>query len=94
MNETELLADVPDGLFIGGEWRAAGGGTTMTVQDPSTGDTIKTIADASVDDGKAAMDAAAAASASWAATAAARARRDSCAARSTRCRSAPRTSRC
>ncbi|MEO7006931.1 MAG: NAD-dependent succinate-semialdehyde dehydrogenase [Terrimesophilobacter sp.] len=69
MNETELLADVPDGLFIGGEWRAADGGATMSVQDPSTGDTIKTIADASVADAEAAMDAAAAASASWAATA-------------------------
>ena len=40
----------------------------MPVQDPSTGDTIKTIADASVEDAKAAMDAAADASASWAAT--------------------------
>ena len=69
MNETELLADVPDGLFIGGEWRAAGNAATMPVQDPSTGDTIKTIADASVADAEAAMDAAAAASASWAATA-------------------------
>ena len=69
MNETELLADVPDSLFIGGEWRAADGGATMSVQDPSTGDTIKTIADASVADAEAAMDAAAAASASWAATA-------------------------
>jgi succinate-semialdehyde dehydrogenase/glutarate-semialdehyde dehydrogenase len=69
MTETELLADVPDGLFIGGQWRPAGGGATMPVQDPSTGDTIKTIADATVDDAKAAMDAAAVASASWAATA-------------------------
>ena len=59
----------PDGLFIGGQWRAADGGATMSVQDPSTGETIKTIADATVDDAKAAMDAAAAASASWAATA-------------------------
>jgi succinate-semialdehyde dehydrogenase / glutarate-semialdehyde dehydrogenase len=69
MSETELLADVPEGLFIGGQWRPADGGATMTVQDPSTGETIKTIADATVEDAKAAMDAAADASASWAATA-------------------------
>ena len=29
--ETELLASVPDGLFIGGEWRAAEGGKTQKV---------------------------------------------------------------
>lgn len=71
MNETELLAD---GLFIGGEWGAADGGAIMSVQDPSTGETIRMIADASVADAEAAMDAAAAASASWAATAPPRSR--------------------
>ncbi|HET6299872.1 NAD-dependent succinate-semialdehyde dehydrogenase [Microbacterium sp.] len=66
--ETELLASVPDGLFIGGEWRAAEGGETLDVADPSTGEVVKTIASASVADGKAALDAAVEAFPSWAAT--------------------------
>ncbi|GAA2076380.1 NAD-dependent succinate-semialdehyde dehydrogenase [Microbacterium hatanonis] len=66
--ESELLASVPDGLFIGGEWRTAESGKTLDVMDPSTGAVIRTIADASVADGKAAMDAAAAAFPAWAAT--------------------------
>lgn len=67
--ETELLAKVPSGLFIGGVWRDAAEGKTLTVSDPSTGDVIKTIADASVADGAAALDAAVAAQDEWAATA-------------------------
>jgi succinate-semialdehyde dehydrogenase/glutarate-semialdehyde dehydrogenase len=66
--ESELLASVPDGLFIGGEWRTAESGKTLDVMDPSTGAVIRTIADASVADGKAAMDAAVAAFPAWAAT--------------------------
>lgn len=66
--ETELLASVPTGLLINGEWRAATGGKTVAVNDPATGDVIHEIADASVDDGVAAMDAAAEAFPSWAAT--------------------------
>lgn len=66
--EEELLASVPDGLFIGGQWRAAEGGKTLDVADPSTGAVIRTIADASVADGQAAMDAAADAFPAWAAT--------------------------
>jgi len=66
--ETELLASVPDGLFIGGAWRAAEDGKTFDVADPSTGEVVKTIASASVADGKAALDAAVEAFGSWAAT--------------------------
>ncbi len=66
--ESELLASVPDGLFIGGEWRAAEGGKTLTVSDPATGEVVKTIANASPADGIAALDAANAAFPSWAAT--------------------------
>ncbi|WP_460774689.1 NAD-dependent succinate-semialdehyde dehydrogenase [Microbacterium sp. GXF7504] len=66
--ESDLLANVPEGLFIGGRWRAAEDGATLTVQDPATGETIKTIASATVADGKAAMDAAADTFPSWAAT--------------------------
>ncbi|KSU55690.1 NAD-dependent succinate-semialdehyde dehydrogenase [Microbacterium enclense] len=66
--ESELLASVPTGLLINGEWRAAGGGKTVAVNDPATGDVLLEIADATVDDGVAAMDAAADAFPSWAAT--------------------------
>ncbi|WP_285135613.1 NAD-dependent succinate-semialdehyde dehydrogenase [Microbacterium sp. lyk4-40-TSB-66] len=66
--ESELLASVPTGLLINGEWRAATGGETVAVNDPATGDVLLEIADATVDDGVAAMDAAAEAFPSWAAT--------------------------
>ncbi len=66
--ETALLAHVPDGLFIGGQWRAAEGGSTLPVFDPATGERLLTIADASVADGAAAMDAAVEAFPSWAQT--------------------------
>ena len=66
--ESELLASVPTGLLINGEWRAAESGKTVTVNDPATGEVIHEIADASVADGVAAMDAAAEAFPSWAAT--------------------------
>ncbi|WP_438353629.1 NAD-dependent succinate-semialdehyde dehydrogenase [Microbacterium sp. CJ88] len=66
--ETTLLDSVPDGLFIGGEWRPAAEGGTLRVFDPATGNVVKTIADARPADGMAALDAAVEASASWAAT--------------------------
>ncbi|NLG22943.1 MAG: NAD-dependent succinate-semialdehyde dehydrogenase [Actinomycetales bacterium] len=56
--ERALLDQVPDGLYIGGEWRPAEGGATLVVRDPATGEVIKEIASASVADGKAALDAA------------------------------------
>jgi succinate-semialdehyde dehydrogenase/glutarate-semialdehyde dehydrogenase len=68
MTETELLASVPDQLFIAGEWRASTSGKTLDVQDPSTGKTIKQIADATPGDARDAMDAAANAQDAWAAT--------------------------
>lgn len=67
-NEAELLAGVPDGLFLGGEWRASSDGTTFDVKDPSTGEVIRTIASASVADGTAALDAACDAFESWSRT--------------------------
>lgn len=63
-----LLATVPTRLFIGGEWRSATDDRTLPVFDPATGAELLRIADASVADGAAALDAAVAASASWAAT--------------------------
>jgi succinate-semialdehyde dehydrogenase/glutarate-semialdehyde dehydrogenase len=67
--ESDLLGRVADGLFIGGEWVAAEGGKTFEVRDPSTGEVIKSIADASPADGIRALDAAVAAQDAWAATA-------------------------
>jgi succinate-semialdehyde dehydrogenase/glutarate-semialdehyde dehydrogenase len=69
ISESDLLERVPDRLFIGGEWVASTSGRGIDVTDPSTGLVIKTIADASVADAARAMDAAAAAQASWAAIA-------------------------
>lgn len=66
--ESELLTSVPDGLFIGGVWRGAEEGGTFDVIDPATGAVIRSIADATVMDGVAAMDAADAAFPGWAAT--------------------------
>ena len=66
--ESDLLASVPDRLFIGGEWVPASGGRTLDVYDPSTGEVIRTIADASPEDGMRALDAAVEAAASWAST--------------------------
>jgi succinate-semialdehyde dehydrogenase/glutarate-semialdehyde dehydrogenase len=66
--EIDLLNTVPDGLFIGGEWRPAAEGAVLTVSDPATGSVVKQIASASVGDGVAALDAAVAAQEAWAAT--------------------------
>ncbi|HEV7951137.1 MAG TPA: NAD-dependent succinate-semialdehyde dehydrogenase [Glaciihabitans sp.] len=67
--EQELLDSIPHQLFIGGTWRNAASDRTLTVTDPATGQTIKTIADASPADASDAMTAAATAQAGWAATA-------------------------
>jgi succinate-semialdehyde dehydrogenase/glutarate-semialdehyde dehydrogenase len=66
--EKELLDSVPNELFIGGRWRAASSNATLSVHDPATGDAIRDIADASPEDGMAALDAAVAAADAWAAT--------------------------
>ncbi len=60
--------EVPTDLLIGGEWRAASGGDRIEVSDPSTGELLTTVADATTDDATAAVDAAAAAAPGWAST--------------------------
>ncbi len=67
--EVELLAKVPTQLFIGGQWVASTSGRSIDVHDPATGAVLLTIADASVDDAKRAMDSAADHQAEWGATA-------------------------
>ncbi|WP_040159491.1 NAD-dependent succinate-semialdehyde dehydrogenase [Mobilicoccus massiliensis] len=63
-----LIEKLPTGLFIGGEWREATGGATFEVRNPANGEVITSVADATPDDGKAALAAAADAQAEWAAT--------------------------
>ncbi len=69
MSESETLEKVPTGLFIGGEWRESSDGSTTDVEDPATGKTLATVASATAEDGKAALDAAVAAQHDWARTA-------------------------
>ncbi|MDH6181797.1 succinate-semialdehyde dehydrogenase/glutarate-semialdehyde dehydrogenase [Microbacteriaceae bacterium SG_E_30_P1] len=69
ISESDLLAKVPNRLFIGGEWVESTSGRSIDVQDPSSGTVIATIADASAEDGGRALDAAVAAQQSWASTA-------------------------
>jgi len=56
-------------LFIGGEWRPAASGDRFEVVDPGTEAVIASVADAGVDDARAAAAAAADAQPGWAATA-------------------------
>jgi succinate-semialdehyde dehydrogenase/glutarate-semialdehyde dehydrogenase len=65
---TDVLSKVPTDLFIGGTWRAASDGGRFDVLDPATGDVIAQVADGSVEDGLAAVNAAAEAGPGWAAT--------------------------
>jgi len=68
ISEADLLAKVPSQLYINGQWVDGSAGKTIEVKDPSTGKVIKTIADATPEDGIRALDAAAAVQEDWAAT--------------------------
>ncbi|WP_200956951.1 NAD-dependent succinate-semialdehyde dehydrogenase [Phycicoccus sp. Root563] len=68
VNRQDLLADVPKQLYIGGTWQDSSSGSTFEVHDPATGAVLAHVADATVEDGAAALDAAAAAQAGWART--------------------------
>jgi len=63
-----LASNVPTDLLIGGQWRPAAGGERIEVLDPSTGEVIVSVADATVEDGLEAVAAASAALPGWAAT--------------------------
>ena len=64
--EKSAVQAVPTQLFIGGGWRDASGGATLDVEDPSTGETIASVADATPEDATAALDACVAVQAEWA----------------------------
>ena len=62
-----LLANVPTDLWIGGKWRKSSDGGRFDVIDPATENKIASVASATVEDAKAALDAASAAFPGWAA---------------------------
>src|SRR5438477_4031086 len=62
-----LLADVPTDLYIGGKWRPSSDKSRFDVIDPATENKVASVASATVDDAKAAVDAAANAFPGWAA---------------------------
>ena len=66
--EDRAVDSVPKQLYIAGEWRDGGKGT-LSVEDPSTGQPLCDVADASADDARAALDAAVAAGPEFAAMA-------------------------
>jgi succinate-semialdehyde dehydrogenase/glutarate-semialdehyde dehydrogenase len=61
-----LLANVPTDLWIGGKWRKSSDNQRFDVIDPATERTIASVASASVQDAKAAVDAASDAFEGWA----------------------------
>ncbi|WP_256841849.1 NAD-dependent succinate-semialdehyde dehydrogenase [Ornithinimicrobium cryptoxanthini] len=67
-DEQRVLDAVPRQLFIDGQWSDATAGATFEVLDPSTGQAIASVADATAEDGMRAMDAAVSAQADFAAT--------------------------
>ncbi|WP_066271925.1 NAD-dependent succinate-semialdehyde dehydrogenase [Hydrogenophaga palleronii] len=56
---------LPQGMYIGGQWRAASSGQHIDVVDPSTEQVIATVPDATIGDANAAVEAAAAAAPAW-----------------------------
>ena len=67
--ETAVVADVPKGLWVGGGTIPATDKAVLPVHDPSTGEVLAEVADASPADGVAALDVAVATQESWAGTA-------------------------
>src|SRR5438874_2036192 len=61
-----LLANVPTDLWIGGKWRKSSDGGRFDVLDPATENKIASVASATVEDAKAAVDAASDAFEGWA----------------------------
>jgi succinate-semialdehyde dehydrogenase/glutarate-semialdehyde dehydrogenase len=68
ITQKALVDSVPTGLLVGGTWREASGGDRFDVHDPATGAVLTTCADATPEDGLAALSAAHEAQPGWAAT--------------------------
>ena len=56
--EQKVIDGVRKQLYIGGDWRDGAEGSALPVEDPSTGETLCDVADATVDDARAALAAA------------------------------------
>jgi succinate-semialdehyde dehydrogenase/glutarate-semialdehyde dehydrogenase len=67
INERDVVAGVPRGLFIEGRWVEAESAATFDVLDPATGQVLCSVADGSAADGMAALEAAVAAQTAFAA---------------------------
>jgi succinate-semialdehyde dehydrogenase / glutarate-semialdehyde dehydrogenase len=65
----ELVATLPRGLYIGGEWEPASDAAEIDVYDPSTAEVLTAVPNASVEDALAAVTAAHEAGRGWAETA-------------------------
>ena len=68
-NEKQLIESLRTGLFIDGAWRDASNGEAFEVEDPATGKVLTTVANATPEDGMAALEAATEAQRSWGSTA-------------------------
>ena len=64
-----MAVDVSTDLYLDGKWVAASDGGRFDVLDPATGEVIASVADGTVDDAIACVDAAERAAEDWAATA-------------------------
>ncbi|WP_310296035.1 NAD-dependent succinate-semialdehyde dehydrogenase [Rhizobium sp. BE258] len=62
------IAAAARGLYIDGEWRQSRSGQQIDVIDPSTGRVLTSVPDATIDDARRSIDAAAAAAPAWRAT--------------------------
>ncbi|MBM0126634.1 NAD-dependent succinate-semialdehyde dehydrogenase [Pimelobacter simplex] len=63
-----LLPESRRQLYVGGAWVPSGSGARIEVLDPADGSVLTDVADGTLDDARAALDAAAGAQESWAAT--------------------------
>ena len=68
-SEQTVVDGVNKQLYIGGEWRDASEGGTLSVEDPSTEESLCEVADGTAEDALAALGAAVAAQGEWAAEA-------------------------
>jgi succinate-semialdehyde dehydrogenase/glutarate-semialdehyde dehydrogenase len=67
-DEARVLAMVPKGIYINGEWKDSSDKSVIDVIDPSTGRVLAQVANATAADGEAALTAAHNAQAAWAKT--------------------------
>jgi succinate-semialdehyde dehydrogenase / glutarate-semialdehyde dehydrogenase len=63
--EQDIVGAVRPQLYIGGEWRDGADGGTIAVEDPANGETLAEVADATIEDAKAALGAAHETFAEW-----------------------------